>query len=161
MNHGLWPASDVMTDTNTGNRLELDLPSRLELLGVVDKLADGVSEFLGFEDTDRDSVGICVVEACTNAIQHGNHADPNTTIKLVFEMAKDCLVVTVSDGGQGYAPEPDEGTSPPDLMATRGRGLFLMRSMMDEITFDTEGGTTVRMVKRRSAPIEESEEGGA
>ena len=46
---------------SNGNVINLTLPSRLELLGVVDKITDGITEFLGFEDVDRDAVAISVI----------------------------------------------------------------------------------------------------
>ena len=43
-------------------------------------------------------------------------------------------------------------------MATRGRGIFIMRSVMDEVDFDFSNGTLVRMVKRRTPSTEGGEE---
>jgi serine/threonine-protein kinase RsbW len=99
---------------------------------------------------DKDAVAISVIEACTNAIQHGYHEDGVSEVDVLFEMAKDRLTITVHDRGSGFTPaKPDEAT-PPDLLATRGRGIFIMRSMMDEVEFDFSQGTQVKMVKHRS-----------
>ena len=64
-----------MEVAKNGNQIRLKLPSRLELLGVMDKVAEGITEYMSFEDVDRDAVAISVIEACTNAIQHGHRAD--------------------------------------------------------------------------------------
>ena len=133
-----------------GNRIQLSLPSRLELLGVVDKIADGITEYLEFEDVDRDAVAISVIEACTNAIQHGNGQDSGKPVGVVFELDPDQLTILVHDEGRGFLPAPEDSMSPPDLLATRGRGIFIMRSMMDQVEFDFSHGTTVSLVKRRS-----------
>lgn len=145
---------------SNGNVINLRLPSRLELLGVVDKVTDGITEFLGFEDVDRDAVAISVIEACTNAIQHGNQSQGATAVNLSFEIEKDSLTVSIEDNGAGFQPTSPEGTAPPDLLATRGRGIFIMRSMMDEVDFDFSKGTKVSLVKRRSKPTGDGEEGG-
>jgi serine/threonine-protein kinase RsbW len=139
-----------------GNRIHLTLPSRLELLGVVDKIADGITEFLEFEDVDRDAVAISVIEACTNAIQHGHRSDADRLVEVVFTIDHDALTITVRDHGKGFKPVAPEEMTPPDLLATRGRGIYIMRSMMDEVRFDFSQGTTVSLTKRRTKPAEAS-----
>lgn len=138
--------------------IELNLPSRLELLGVVDKLADGITELMDFEDVDRDAVAISVIEACTNAIQHGHHAEARRTVRVAFEVNQDTLTITIQDHGGGFNPVVAGELPAPDLLSTRGRGIYIMRSMMDEVDFDFSEGTRVRMVKHRSGST--PEEGG-
>jgi len=133
------------------NRIVLSLPSRLELLGVVDKIADGITEYLEFEDVDKDAVAISVIEACTNAIQHGHKSDAEQRVSVAFELSSDTLSITVEDHGTGFQPQSSEDLTPPDLLATRGRGIYIMRSMMDEVDFDFSKGTRVHLVKRRSS----------
>ncbi len=149
-----------MKEPANGPLIRIDIPSRLELLGVVDKLADGITEFMGFEDLDRDAVAISVIEACTNAIQHGHHADSSRPVRLTFEMQPDTLVVVVADEGRGFDPALADQLPPPDLLATRGRGIYIMRTMMDEVSFDFTRGTIVRLVKHRSQPLEEEGQAG-
>lgn len=140
----------MINPEKNGNVIQLSLPSRLELLGVVDKIADGITEYLDFEDVDRDAVAISVIEACTNAIQHGHQASTGMTVNVTFTIGKDTLTIEIEDGGEGFRPTTEEDMTPPDLLATRGRGIFIMRSMMDEVKFDFSKGTKVSMVKRRS-----------
>ena len=149
----------MINPEKNGNVIHLSLPSRLELLGVVDKIADGITEYLGFEDVDRDAVAISVIEACTNAIQHGHQASTIMTVNVTFTIEKDSLTVEIEDTGEGFRPTTEDEMTPPDLLATRGRGIFIMRSMMDEVDFDFSKGTKVSMVKRRSK--ETSAEKGA
>jgi len=140
-----------MPGDSNGTLIRLKLPSRLELLGVMDKMAEGITEFMAFEDVDRDAVAISVIEACTNAIQHGHHADASKLVDVAFEIKKDELVITVRDEGEGFRPVGEGEMTPPDLLATRGRGIYIMRSMMDEVEFGYSEGTFVRLVKRRSS----------
>jgi serine/threonine-protein kinase RsbW len=130
--------------------IQLNLPSRLELLGVVDRLADGITEHMEFEDVDRDAVAISVIEACTNAIQHGHQAEAQKTVSVTFTIEKDTLTIVIQDLGGGFDPQRAGALPPPDLLATRGRGIYIMRSMMDEVDFDFSRGTRVRLVKHRS-----------
>jgi serine/threonine-protein kinase RsbW len=146
-----------MSNRSDGNKIVLSLPSRLELLGVVDKIADGITEYLDFEDVDRDAVAISVIEACTNAIQHGHHSEAERRVDLAFEMNADSLTITVQDNGSGFQPQSGDDLTPPDLLATRGRGIYIMRSMMDEVEFDFRNGTRVSLVKRRSNGSAEGE----
>jgi len=134
-----------------GNTILLSLPSRLELLGVVDKIADGITELLDFEDVDRDAVAISVIEACTNAIQHGHRTTVEKRVEVSFTIDDDTLSIVIEDHGSGFIPLSAEEQTPPDLLATRGRGIYIMRSMMDEVDFDFSNGTRVLLVKRRSS----------
>lgn len=147
-----------MSKSNPPYRIHLDLPSRLDFLGVVDKLADGVTELLDFDDVDKDAVAISVIEACTNAIQHGHRSDPSKLVRVSFELHQDDLVITVRDQGTGFNPDAESELSPPELLATRGRGIYIMRSMMDEVAFEFSEGTTVRLTKHRSQSSGEDEE---
>ena len=130
--------------------ITLTFPSRLELLGLLDQVALSLSERLQFSDEERSAISLSVVEAGTNAIQHGHHADGVTPVDVRFELHPDRLSVTVHDRGGGFSPPPDspDVTSPEHLLDARGRGIFIMRACMDQVQFDfTDGGTTVRLTK--------------
>jgi serine/threonine-protein kinase RsbW len=150
----------MASSNNAALRIGLQLPSRLDLLGVVDKVIEGITEQMEFDDVDRDAIAISVIEASTNAIQHGHETDPTKPIDIVFEIEEDRLVVTVHDHGVGYVPDLSDDPTPPDLLSTRGRGIFIMRSMMDEVTFDVTDGTLVRLVKEKNAGGGEEENSG-
>jgi serine/threonine-protein kinase RsbW len=87
-----------------------------------------------------------------NAIKHGNAQDPERRVRIEFAIADEGLEVTVKDEGKGFDPE---GVADPlqeeNLLKADGRGMFFMRSFMDEVaySFPPEGGTLVRMVKKR------------
>lgn len=132
--------------------VSLSIPSRLELLGVLDKVADQLSQRLDFPAEERSAISMSVIEAGTNAIQHGHNADPQKAINVRFEMLPDRFNVIVQDHGPGFEPpeEVPDITSPDHLLDLRGRGIFIMRSCMDEVIFDvTNSGTTVRLTKLR------------
>lgn len=140
------------TNNGTSSRIHLQLPCRLSLLNVVDKVVEGVTEQMGFEDLDRDAIAISVVEASTNAIQHGGEESGDASFEMLFVLHEDRLEVQVHDHGTGFTPDLSGEPSPPDLLSTRGRGIYIMRSMMDDVSFDFSDGTRVTLVKKRSAP---------
>ncbi len=94
---------------------------------------------------------MAVREAITNAMVHGNKEDEAKTIELTLNCLGRELEIEVKDQGEGFDPTsiPDP-TEPANILKTSGRGIFLMRSFMDEVQWSMrpEGGTTVRMTKK-------------
>jgi serine/threonine-protein kinase RsbW len=134
-----------------GEIVRLEIPSRLELLSIIDKVVDGVTDQMGFEDTDKDEVAISVIEAGTNAIQHGHGHESERLVEIVFRLEPEELIVEITDSGGGFDLDVlEDATAPENLLKERGRGIFIMRSMMDDVQFEfTDRGTRCRLVKRR------------
>ncbi len=139
-----------MMSDRPGGAVELVIPATLEYLDLVDNVVEAVNDLMNFDEDARTAVSISVVEAGTNAIQHGCCRNGDSRIHLRFEVGDDALIVIVHDPGPGFDPKcvPDP-TSPENLLRERGRGIFIMRQMMDEVAFSFDQGTTVRLVKRR------------
>lgn len=143
-------ADGVGMDTVT-----VSIPSRLELLSLLDKLSDSIAEQMEFDDEQRSAISMSVIEAGTNAIQHGHKADRAKRIDIRFELYPDRLAVVVKDGGAGFVLEDKEHdiTTPEHLLDERGRGIYIMQMCMDRVEFEvSDTGTTVRMVKLRTSP---------
>lgn len=128
------------------------MPSRIETVAAA---AAAVAEFVGrFGVSDDAAYGIdmAVREAVTNAVLHGNRQDENKIVEIVLKSLPDAVEISVHDQGHGFNPEdvPDP-TATENLLKTSGRGIFFMRTFMDEVYWliRPEGGTTVRMLKRR------------
>lgn len=133
------------------------MPSRLELLGVLDRVTDSVCERLEFDDDTRSQVSMSVIEAGTNAIQHGHQRDASKSFDVEFKMRPDSLEITVQDMGPGFDLSAVNGdvTSPEHLLDARGRGIYIMKSCMDRVEFSFTGkGTQVRLVKNRPVKAE-------
>jgi len=99
-------------------------------------------------------IEIAVREALANAIIHGNHGNPHKQVYVTCRCTMDGEVrVTVQDQGDGFVslaiPDP---TDPGRLLLPNGRGLYLMRTLMDEVSFE-DPGNIVRMRKKLGAPI--------
>ncbi len=118
-----------MSDPTTPETITLKLPSRLELLAVLDRVAFTVCERMEFDEDTTSQVSMSVIEAGTNAVQHGHKRDAAKFFETEFRLY------------------PDR-----HLLDMRGRGIFIMRSCCDEVFFDfTDKGTVCHLVKYRAA----------
>jgi len=134
-----------------GEIITFSFPSRLELLAVLDKMLEGLSEQLELDEETAAAVTISSIEAATNAIQHGHQRDPSKAVGMEFELERDQIEVRVRDLGPGFDPSLlEDPTDPVNLLRARGRGIHIMRSLMDEVIFEFQNGhgTLVRLRKR-------------
>ena len=97
---------------------------------------------------------MAVREAAVNAVLHGNAYDPKKKMTVAFENTGQALVIRITDEGKGLdvnnVPDP---TTPENLLKQSGRGIFLMRSFMDEVRVRLlQPGTEVTMIKNVSGP---------
>ncbi len=135
--------------------ITLTIGSRLELLSLVHGL---IAEIAGQFELDEDAANaltIAVIEAGTNAIQHGNVFAADKTVTFVFRVGPGQIAVRVDDNGKGFDPARVQNpTDPSNLLDPHGRGLYLMRELMDEVTFETRAdhGTTVHLLKTWQVP---------
>ena len=110
---------------------------------------------------DEDSVhwvGVAVRESVINAIKHGNREDRGKLVTIEFAFtpvdAPTELVVKVTDQGEGFEPgEVADPLAPENMLKSSGRGIFFMRSFMDDVQLQRapDGGMEVRMVKKLAA----------
>jgi serine/threonine-protein kinase RsbW len=131
--------------------VKLDVASRLEMLEVVQTVLQHVAALLGFDEEASHYMSVAVRESVVNAIKHGNRMDESKRVCVRFLMQPAGLEVEVRDEGRGFDPSsiPDP-VAPENLLRVNGRGIFFMRSFMDEVdyAFPLKGGTVVRMIKR-------------
>ena len=97
----------------------------------------------------EEQIEIAIYEALANAVIHGNHENQEKQVHVACRCSMDGeVVISVRDEGEGFdsrvVPDPTEAQT---LLLTHGRGLHLMRALMDEVSFE-ENGTVVRMRKR-------------
>ena len=94
-------------------------------------------------------ISMAVREGAVNAVLHGNAYASDKKVTLAFEHSGSDLVITISDQGRGMdlskIPNP---LAPENLLKTSGRGIFLMRSFMDEVEIrPTQTGTELKLIK--------------
>ena len=135
--------------------VRLEFYSSLDMLGPVQTLADQVGRIVGFDEDALHSINVSVRESVVNAIKHGNRNDRSKRVFIEFFAGtydgSAELTVRVRDEGPGFDPaELTDPLSPENILNSNGRGVFLIRSLMDEVVFERapEGGMEIRMVKR-------------
>jgi len=128
------------------------MPSRLELLGLLDSFTSSLCDRLEFDADTSSQVTMSVIEAGTNAIQHGHRRDASKPVDIEFHVLPDALEIIVHDSGKGFDISKINGnvTSPDHLLDVRGRGIYIMRECMDTVEYSfSSDGTTCRLVKKR------------
>jgi len=130
----------------------------MESVGEVEAAADKLAENAGLDEDERFRLGMAVREAAVNAVLHGNEYDPAKKITVSLENTGTQLVISVADEGKGLDPDtlPDP-LAPENLLRGTGRGIFLIRSFMDEVHFrQLHPGTELTLVKHLAPPGEKT-----
>lgn len=132
-------------------RLTLQLASTMESVSEIESAAEKMASAAGFDEDDAFHITMAVREAAVNAVLHGNEYDPAKKVTVAFEDNGTSLVFKVSDEGKGLDPDslPDP-LAAENLLRGTGRGIFLIRSFMDEVHFrQLHPGTEMTLVKHR------------
>lgn len=136
-----------MTET-----VELSIDSKLEFVDLVASVTKSITTKMGFSEDDASWVELAVHEAVINAITHGNKSADDKQVDVRFIAEREALTVYVRDYGAGFDPStlPDP-TDAANLLNPSGRGIFYMRTFMDEVehSIHPEGGSLVRLQKRK------------
>ena len=121
----------------------------MDSVGEVEAAAEKFATDAGFDEDERFRMAMAVREAAVNAVLHGNEYDPAKKISVSLENTGKSLVIKISDEGKGVDPDtlPDP-LAPENLLRGTGRGIFLIRSFMDEVHFrQLHPGTELTLVK--------------
>jgi serine/threonine-protein kinase RsbW len=149
------PGLDRHMDTPTrGTTIRLRFSSTFEMLELVQSVTDHVGRLLAFEEDAMVWMEVAVRESVVNAIKHGNRHDPAKLVHIDYSMVPaavpEQLVIAIRDEGEGFDPEslPDP-LAPENILKSSGRGIFFMRSFMDDVQIarHPEGGMEVRLLK--------------
>lgn len=131
--------------------VRLDIASRIEMLEMVQTVLSHVAGIVGFDEESSHYMSVAVRESVVNAIKHGNGLDEGKRVGVEFVIQPSGLEIIVQDQGKGFDPDsvPDP-VAEENLLKADGRGIFFMRSFMDEVkySFGPDGGTRVSLVKR-------------
>jgi serine/threonine-protein kinase RsbW len=116
----------------------------------VDRILEAVAP-AGLDEDRLTDLAVALAEALSNAAVHGHRLDPKRRVAIVLSVSPGCVVVEVSDSGSGFdARGVSDPTSPERQLAPGGRGIFLMRRLVDEVSYNPPGNT-VRLTVRQSA----------
>jgi len=136
---------------NNVEHMILNIPSDLKYLGAVDAAIQDLAREFSFSPDAINDVSTALVEACSNAIEHGNHFAKDKRVVVTLRFNGGSFVATVRDEGNGFdfskAMRDEAG---PDPMSERGRGILIMRAFTDDLQFRVENnGLTVELTKLR------------
>jgi serine/threonine-protein kinase RsbW len=134
--------------------VELEVPGRMEVVDDLEATVVRLGSGAGLDPDSAHFLGVALREALTNAIRHGNGADPERPVQIRITLGDGCLSVTVRDWGPGFEVESLPDPAHPEYMCRGcGRGVFFMRQFVDEVLFHRPegGGQAVELRKRLPA----------
>jgi serine/threonine-protein kinase RsbW len=141
-----------MTQSHT---VRIEFGSAFDMLDFVQVVSDHIGRMAGLDDDALHWVGVAVRECVVNAIKHGNQNDESKRVVVEFSPVPphdaEELVIRVEDEGEGFDPNdlPDP-LAPENILRSSGRGIFLIRSFMDDVQLQRglHRGMEIRMVKK-------------
>ena len=131
--------------------LEVILDTRVESVNLAEEMCLRVAEASGFSEDECYRIGMSVREGVINAFHYGNQEKPEKKIHLAIDLTGEKMVIHVMYEGKGFrltdVPDP---LAEENLLSTSGRGIFLMRTFMDEfdVVYGRTGGAEIIMSKK-------------
>jgi serine/threonine-protein kinase RsbW len=130
----------------------------MESVSEVEASAERIATEAGLDEDQRFHVGMAVREATVNAVLHGNDYDPARMIDVTFETTGSDFIFKIVDEGRGFDPDhlPDP-LAQENLLRGTGRGIFLIRSLMDEVHFrQLHPGTELTLIKHLATAAQQT-----
>jgi serine/threonine-protein kinase RsbW len=121
--------------------LRQSVPSRISMISpLVDELMCFIATFRNRDGSEMD-IEIALREALANAVVHGNRQDPRKSVHVTCRCTTDGEVsITVEDEGEGFdADSVVDPTAPASRLLAHGRGIYLMKTLSDEVRFERHG----------------------
>lgn len=123
---------------------KLLIPSKSENIVLVEKLVDDVCDLFDIKEDIYGHILVALTEAVNNALQHGNKTNPNKNIEVTFKVKNNVLCFTVKDQGPGFDfTNLADPTDPKNIEKPTGRGIFLMKHLSDNVSFEDKGTKVV------------------
>ena len=129
--------------------VERSLDSTLESVDSAEELAVSLAERAGVDEDELMKVGMAIRECMVNAVVHGNRYNANKKVRFTVAANAEHFTVKIADEGEGFdfdaVPDP---LAPENLLKTSGRGIFLIRSFMDDVKIHPSStGTEIKLIK--------------
>ncbi|MBN2727279.1 ATP-binding protein [Candidatus Mcinerneyibacteriota bacterium] len=130
-------------------RIHFSFPSRTSFLPGIEALyRQFMSDFAAESGLCPDEIFLAVVEGVVNAVKHGNGEDPEKNVDVELLLTEEALHITIKDLGKGFCPETlADPTHPDNITLPGGRGIFLMKRLMDSVEYHFSPGQTVLEMK--------------
>lgn len=133
--------------------LDMTIPSQTRYLGLVGKIGESLVTELNLCQNLREqlcqNINMVLTEATVNAITHANATDPDKEVQIHIAVSSRELLIKVYDQGKGFTLNLFSTPTCPDPLAEHGRGIFIIRSLMDSVDYQkTNGGNVLTMKKK-------------
>lgn len=127
----------------------ISIPSSQEYLSDVDVFIEGILRGFGADESAVADIAISVSELVNNAILHGNESASDKMVTVTISKNDSCVEISVTDQGAGFDPSDIENPiDDANLMKEVGRGIFIVRSLMDHVEIEaSDRGTTIIVTK--------------
>ena len=127
----------------------LTIPSDLRLLGLARAFVEAVCQVAGFDEHTTHATVLAADEATNNVMRHAHQDNPAAQVQIQCHLLADGIEIHLHDEGQPFDLSSVPHLDPAELRVG-GRGVYLMRTIMDELSCQPRGerGNTLRMVKR-------------
>ncbi len=131
--------------------LNIEVPSQTRYLSLVGNIAEGLAREADGTEGDPQTLAyrlnLAVTEAVANAIKHCTKLDPSNTVRIRACIDDKGLLIEVFDHGQGFDLK-DAQAAEADSLQEHGRGLFLIRSVMDSVEYRKDDGWNVLKMRK-------------
>jgi serine/threonine-protein kinase RsbW len=117
----------------------LTLPSSPKYVGRVERFINKLKHRLHLDEIQTNKLMVSLTEAVNNAIIHGNKSDPTKKVTVICELLPGWLLLLVHDEGRGFrSRKVGNPLLKKNLLRENGRGIFLMKTLMDRVEFETK-----------------------
>jgi serine/threonine-protein kinase RsbW len=131
--------------------IQLVIPSEPGRIAEADEFLEAALRSRGVAEAVVSDMAIATTELVNNAIVHGNKRDATRTVTLTLQFTESDVVIRVVDQGDGFDPNkiPDP-LAEENLLKEVGRGIFIARSLMDDVKYERDPGGGMAVIVRKS-----------
>ena len=131
-------------------KYSITFKSTVEHLEEVESITSRIAHEVGFNESSSDDLSIVITELFNNAIHHGNRNDPKKSVIIDYRLKAKHLIISVQDQGNGFIPDDIKNPlDPENLLAESGRGIYLVKMLMDDTQFDiSDSGCKITIKKK-------------
>ena len=137
---------------NCGIEFDIKVPNQTRYLSLIGRIGEDIAREIDRYTGDRETlayqINLVLTEAMSNAIKYGSTDNREESVHILINIAENELLIRIFDNGQGFdindIPTPDF-----NLLEDRGRGIFLIKALMDSVTYTrNSSGNILEMVKQ-------------
>jgi serine/threonine-protein kinase RsbW len=139
--------------------MEFIIPSDFRYLGAVDAAFQDLAREFSCSQSCVNDVGTAIIEACSNAIEHGNRFSKDKRVKVAIGLNGESIVARIYDEGKGFDFNKHlSDSAPPEPQSERGRGIMIMKAFTDRISYSYSPrvGLCIELKKSRAGGSDEA-----